>query len=110
MLSFIIGMTVISAAVIYTIMYLYNLFSLLYNQYKFSRSGKLDTMYETMSKKERLSYTFNGLSKIIGSLFFILIGIFFIGAPKTVSIPLACILITLLYYNSKVLDELKSLD
>lgn len=110
MLSFIVGMIIISAAILCMLIYLYKGLSSLHNQYKLLHSSNLDTMHETMSRKERLSYTFNGLAKIIGSLFLILIGTLFIGGSKIVTIPLACILIALLYYNSKVLDELKSLD
>lgn len=108
MLSFTIGTLIILASLCFLVSVIFKAIHNLYKRYKFVTSPEFKTQSQNLSKSEKLSYAYNGLSKLIGALFFAFIGMLIINAPAiVVSVP-AAILFVALYYNSKILKEIKS--
>lgn len=107
MLSFTIGTLIVLAALCFFTSVSCKAIHTLYKKYKFVTSTEFHTLSQSLSKSERLSYAYRGLSKLIGALFFVIVAMILIKAPAiTLSIP-AAILFAALYYNSKILKELK---
>lgn len=107
MLSFTIGTLIILASICFFLSVAFNAAHSLYKRYKFITSSEFKTISAGMTETEKLNYTYKGLSKLIGALFFIVIGMLLLDTPTSVILIPAIILFIALYYNSKILQELK---
>ena len=110
MLSFIIGMIIILGSICFILSLVFKITHSLYRRYKFINSPEFKTMSDSMSKAEKLNYTYRGMSKLVGALFFIFLGTLLVNAATWIVLVTLALLIFVLYYNSQVLNELKKYE
>lgn len=107
MLSFIIGMIIILGSICFILSLVFKIAYSLYDRYKFINSPEFKAMSDSISRAEKLNYTYRGMSKLIGALFFIFLGTLLINAATWIVLITLILLIFALYYNSQVLNELE---
>ncbi len=110
MLSFIVGMVIILGSICFILSLIFKITYSLYRRYKFINSPEFKTMSDSMSKAEKLSFTYQGMSKLAGILFFVFLGTLLINAKTWIVLVALALLIFVLYYNSRVLNELKKYE
>lgn len=73
-----------------------------YKHYKYINSPEFKSYIQTLSKEKRLTHKYNKFTRLIGGLFFLLVGAFILNTPVWVPLAIAAILIGVLYQNSKI--------
>lgn len=110
MLSFIVGMVIILGSICFILSLIFKITYSLYRRYKFINSPEFKTMSDSISRAEKLSFTYQGMSKLAGILFFVFLGTLLINAKTWIVLVALALLIFVLYYNSQVLNELKNYE
>lgn len=110
MLSFIVGMVIILGSICFILSLIFKITYSLYRRYKFINSPEFKTMSDSISRAEKLSFTYQGMSKLAGILFFVFLGTLLINAKTWIVLATLALLIFVLYYNSQVLNELKKYE
>lgn len=78
----------------------------LYARYKYITSPEFKAYVQSLSAEERLTYKYNGFTRLIGALFFMLIGTFILNTPVWVALVIVAAMIWALNKNSKIAKEL----
>ncbi len=107
MLFFVVGMIVILGSIGFILSLLFKIVYSLYKRYQFINSPEFKAMSNSMSKEEKLRYTYNGLSKLIGILTLVFLGTLLFNLPTWLVLVVLVLLLAVLCYNSQVLTELK---
>ena len=78
----------------------------LYAHYQYITSSEFKAYLQSLSVEERLTYKYNGFTRLIGALVFMLIGAFILNTPVWIALLIAATMIWALNKNSKIVKAL----
>ncbi len=109
MLSFLIAIVAMLAGIAVLAQVVFKSLYVLYKRYKYITSDEFKAISQNMPREVKLNYTFNGLSRLIGTLLALFIVALIANAPVYVVLMIVLALILTLNCNRKILRALGKL-